>query len=119
MNKDKLHNYVRSQDPNNRISLRSIFGDRTTVASVKLAVNEATDWAGKAYQCCFCRAKFKTLEGLNSHLRSQARTYCCRRPPPTGKAHTLTQPRRRTVVHLPQRGLQPRIQDASVCDFAF
>jgi hypothetical protein len=74
MNRDSLYQLVRSMDPNNRISQRSIFEDRGSVAGVKYAASK-TAWTGKGYECFFCHQTFKMLNGLNSHLNSDARTF--------------------------------------------
>ena len=74
MNRDLMHRLVQAKDPNNRISLPSIFGDLVGAASVKYVANE-TAWNGKWYECHFCHEEFRSLNGLNSHLNSQVRTY--------------------------------------------
>ena len=74
MNRDLMHRLVRSKDEDGRISLRSIFGDPVDAAKVKYVANE-TAWNGKWYECHFCHEEFRSLNGLNSHLNSQVRTY--------------------------------------------
>jgi hypothetical protein len=74
MNRDEMYKLVRSKDPKDRISRRSIFGDLASAAPVKFAASE-TAWTGKGYECYFCHLLCKSLSGLNSHLNSDIRTY--------------------------------------------
>jgi hypothetical protein len=82
MNRDEMYKLVRSQDPKDRITRRSIFGDLASAAPVKFAANE-TAWTGKGYECHFCHEKFNSLNGLNDHLNSDIRTYKPLSQPPT------------------------------------
>ncbi|KAK4034872.1 hypothetical protein C8A01DRAFT_48822 [Parachaetomium inaequale] len=69
MDRDEMYRMVRSKDPKDRISRRSIFGDLAGAAPVKFAASE-TAWTGKGYECYFCHEKFGSLNGLNCHLNS-------------------------------------------------
>ena len=82
-----MYRLVRSKDPNDLISRRSIFGDPGSAASVKYVADKRA-WNGKAYECYFCHGKFITLNGLNSHINSQARTYRFARSPTCVPRHS-------------------------------
>ncbi|EIW87169.1 hypothetical protein CONPUDRAFT_96469 [Coniophora puteana RWD-64-598 SS2] len=76
VNRRMVDNYVRQLDRDNIITTRLLTdGDSTTTF---IATNRS--WNGRAYQCYFCHAPFRTLVDLNKHLaspRHQARSYRC------------------------------------------
>jgi len=79
VNRRMVDNYVRQRDRGNIITTRLLTGGDSTTTFI--ATNAS--WNGRAYQCYFCHAPFRTLVDLNKHLaspRHQAKSYRCPLP---------------------------------------